>query len=239
MPNLQRIFIAKLVFFLVSILQIFNCQANSNSLKVADSLFSSKNYQEALVMYEEILTKDQSYSPAMLLKMAFISEGIGDYSNASRYLSKYYEHNPSPQVPEKIKELTNQTSLTGYSISDGEHFVKLLTDNRQTITSSLALLVIIALIALILKGFQKGLLITGLALIALTFVSNNFIKEPDIGIITKNPALVMNQPSAGGGLIQQVGPGHRITIDSSVDIWYEIAWEGQKAYIKKDQVSKL
>jgi len=190
-------------------------------------------------MYEEILTKDQSYSPAMLLKMAFISEGIGDYSSTTRYLSKYYEHNPSPQVPEKIKELTNQTSLTGYSISDGEQFLKLLTDNRQIITSSLAFLVIIALIALILKGFQKGLIITGIALIVLTFVSNNFIKEPDMGIITKNPALVMNQPSAGGSLIQQVGPGHRITIESSVDIWYEIDWKGQKAFIKKDQVSKI
>ena len=239
MPNLQRIFIAKLAFFFAGILQIFNCQANSNSLKVADSLFSSKNYQEALVMYEEILTKDQSYSPAMLLKMAFISEGIGDYSNATRYLSKYYEHNPSPQIPEKIKELTNQTSLTGYSISDGEHFVKLLLDNRQIITSSLTLLVIMVLIALVLKGFRKGLVITGFTLIVLTFVSNNLIKEPDIGIITKNPSLVMNQPSAGGELIRQVGPGHRIPIDSSVDIWYEIAWEGQKAYIKKDQVSKL
>ena len=239
MPNLPRIFLAKLAFFFVGFLQIFHCQANSGSLEVADSLFNSKNYQEALGIYEEILTKDQAYSPAMLLKMAFISEGIGDYSSTTQYLSKYYEHNPSPQIPDKIKELTNQASLTGYSISDGEQFFKLLTDNRQLIISSLTLLVIVTLIAIVLKGAQKGLVITGFVLIVLTFVSNNFIQGPDTGIITKNPTLIMTHPSAGGNLIQQVGPGHRIVIKSSVDIWYQIDWNGQKAFIKKDQVSKI
>jgi len=202
-------------------------------------LFNSKNYQEALVIYESILHQDQSYSPAMLLKMAFISEGVGDFSKTILYLSKYYDHNPSPQIPNKIKELTNQNSLSGYSVTDREQFLSILTKNSQTITSTLGLLLLVSLIALVLKGFQKGYFITSLVLIGAVFLSNNFLEQPETGLITGNPSLIMSKPSAGGDLIRQVGPGHRIVIKSSVDIWYKIEWENREAYVKKNQISRI
>ncbi|HLW19830.1 MAG TPA: hypothetical protein VKX33_05885 [Cyclobacteriaceae bacterium] len=202
-------------------------------------MFNSKNYQEALVIYESILHQDQSYSPAMLLKMAFISEGVGDFSKTILYLSKYYDHNPSPQIPNKIKELTNQNSLSGYSVTDREQFLSILTKNSQTITSTLGLLLLVSLIALVLKGFQKGYFITSLVLIGAVFLSNNFLEQPETGLITGNPSLIMSKPSAGGDLIRQVGPGHRIVIKSSVDIWYKIEWENREAYVKKNQISRI
>jgi len=239
MQKLQQFFLTKFAILLLALLQSFNCQADNQSLVEADSLFKSKNYQEAQVIYESILNQDQSYSPAMLLKMAFISEGMGDFSKTILYLSKYYDHHPNPQIPNKIKELTNQTSLTGYSVTDGEQFLSLLTENSQMITSILALLLILALIALVMKGFQTGYFVTGLVLIGLVFLSNNFLEQPQTGIVTGNPSLIMSQPSAGGNLIRQVGPGHRIVIKSSVDIWYKIEWEKQEAYVKMDQISRI
>ncbi|MEX2594810.1 MAG: SH3 domain-containing protein [Anditalea sp.] len=220
-------------------MQSFNCQANTQVLQKADSLFNSKNYQEALVLYEGILQDGQAYSPAMLLKMAFISEGIGDYPKTTLYLSKYYDHNPTPQIPNKIKELTNQATLTGYNVSDRERFFNILTDHSQEITSSLAVLLILSLISLVLKGFRLGFFITSVLLVFLVFISNNFLKKPDTGIITGNPSLIMTQPSAGGNLIKKVGPGHRVIIKSPIDIWYQIEWEDQEAFVKKDHISKI
>src|SRR5690554_5525726 len=186
MQKLQQFFLTKFTILLLLLLQSFNCQADNQSLAKADSLFKSKNYQEALVIYESILDEDQSYSPAMLLKMAFISEGIGDFSKTILYLSKYYDHNPSQQIPNKIKELTHQASLSGYSITDREQFWGLLTDNSQIITSTLGLFLILSLIALVLKGFQRGYFVTSLVLVGIMFVSNNLLEQPETGIVTDN-----------------------------------------------------
>jgi transketolase C-terminal domain/subunit len=38
---------------------------------------------------------------------------------------------------------------------------------------------------------------------------------------------------------RMVEPGHRVTIKSSKDIWYEIEWKEQIAYIKKEDVTRL
>src|SRR5690554_1345453 len=135
MQNLRPFILVKYSIFLSLVMQSFVIQANESTLQKADSLFATKNYQEALVIYKEILQEDQAFSPAMLLKMAFISEGLGDYPGTTLYLSKYYDYNPSPQLPEKIKELTNQTSLSGYAISDRQRFLNILADNSQSITA--------------------------------------------------------------------------------------------------------
>ena len=220
-------------------LQSISSQADTGSLFNADSLFQSKNYQEALVIYESILIEDQAYSPAMLLKMAFISEGMGDYPKTILYLSKYYEHNPNPQIPSKIKELTNQNSLVGYSMSDSEQFMSILRDNGQLITAVLGLLLILSLVALVLNGFKTGYAVASLFLIGMAALSNNFLHKPQTGIVTGSPSLIMDHPSAGGNLIRQVGSGHRVVIKSSVDMWYKVEWGDQTAYIRKDQVTKI
>jgi tetratricopeptide (TPR) repeat protein len=239
MQKLRPFFLVKLPLIFLLILQSINSQADTGRLFSADSLFQSKNYQEALVIYESILNEEQAYSPAMLLKMAFISEGMGDYPKTILYLSKYYEHNPNPQIPSKIKELTNQNSLIGYSMSDREQFFSILTDNGHLITSVLGLLLILSLIALVLKGFKAGYAVASLFLIGLVALSNNFLKKPETGIITGSPSLVMDHPSAGGNLIRQVASGHRVVIKSSVDIWYKVEWGDQTAYIRKNQVTKI
>lgn len=239
MQQLNAIFLTKVIILFSLFLQSIHCQANDLQLAKGDSLFNSKDYQEALLVYESILDVDQSFSPAMLLKMAFISEGMGDYSKAILYLSIYNENDPNPQVPAKIKELTNQGALTGYSISDSEHFLGILRDNRQLITSTLALLLIISLILLVIKGFQPGYYATSLVLVGIVFISNNYLQKPQAAVVTGDVSLVMAQPSSGGDLVRKVGPGHRVVIKSSVDIWYEIEWGEKLAYIRKNQVAKI
>ncbi|MCH7399607.1 hypothetical protein MM236_16530 [Belliella sp. DSM 107340] len=242
MQNSKANFLTKFSIILAVFIQSFNCQANTFDLQRADSLFNTNNYQEAMVYYENMLENDQVFSPAMLLKMAFISEGKGDFSKASFYLAKYYDINPNPRVITKIKTLTEQPNLVGYEISDGDRFFKFLSDLQQEITGIFAALLLISIITLLFfkeKANKPKYYIPTLMLIFFAFIANNFLKEPSTGIVTGSPTIIMNKPTAGGKLIKNVDPGHRVIIKSSKDIWYEIEWGNQKAFVKKESITKL
>ncbi|WP_308421170.1 SH3 domain-containing protein [Echinicola rosea] len=204
-------------------------------------MFTAQSYQEAYKLYTDILQNQEAYSPAMLLKMAYITEGMGNYEDASLYLSKYYDHNPSPKVISKIKSLTDQPDLKGYTVSDSAQFFKLLTDYQQPITGIFALLLVLSLIYVLAKNKtrQPKYLIPSAILIVLAFLSNNFLLAPQSGIIKESPTIIMAQPTAAGKFIDKVNSGHRVIIKSSEDIWYRIDWDGQDAYVKKNAVSKL
>ncbi|MBD3630398.1 hypothetical protein [Cyclobacterium sp.] len=241
MPNLRWIFIAFLLPFSLLSLYQADCQAQASMpLQRADSLFSQKKYQEALEIYENILHEEGTYSPAMLLKMGFIAEGIGDFGQASLYLSKYYEHNPNPAVIEKIKSLTNQTRLEGYEVSDQARFLSVLVDYKTEITGVFAFLLLLSLILILVMREKRSVFyIPALIFLVLAFISNNFIQKPEMAIITGNTVLIMDQPSAAGKLVKRVQAGHRITIGSSQDMWYQIEWANRKAFIRKTDVSKI
>ena len=211
-------------------------------LSLADSLFAIQNYQEALSLYEDLLTNDEVYSPAMLLKMAFVAEGMGDYSNASFYLAKYYDQNPNPRVITKIKALTEQSNLFGYELDDSDRFLKFLTDLQEELTSVFSILLVVSLILLV--AFRKKVdhpkyYFPSILFLLLTFISNNFLFQASTGIVTGSPTLIMEKPTAGGKLLSVVDPGHRVIIKSSKDIWYEVNWGGKKVFIKKEHITKL
>ncbi|WP_342747908.1 hypothetical protein [Mongoliibacter ruber] len=205
-------------------------------------MFIEQNYQEAFVIYEDLLQNDETYTPAMLLKMAFIAEGIGDYSQASFYLAKYYDENPNQRVITKIKALTEQSSLMGYELSDRDRFLKFITDLQTEITATLSVLLIISLILLLFynkQAVKAKYYLPTIFLMTLVFVANNFFDAQKTGIITGSPTLVMDKPTAGGKLINVVDPGHRVVIKSSKDIWYEVRWGENKAYVKKENITRL
>jgi tetratricopeptide (TPR) repeat protein len=242
MQTLNRIFLTKFIIFFLTFLQSFNCQANTMKLSLADSLFAIQNYQEALSLYEDLLTNDEVYSPAMLLKMAFVAEGMGDYSNASFYLAKYYDQNPNPRVITKIKVLTEQSNLFGYELDDSDRFLKFLTDLQEELTSVFSILLVLSLILLV--AFRKKVdhpkyYFPSILFLLLTFISNNFLFQASTGIVTGSPTLIMEKPTAGGKLLSVVDPGHRVIIKSSKDIWYEVNWGGKKVFIKKEHITKL
>ncbi len=182
------------------------------------------------------------YSPSMLLKMSFISEGIGDKENATLYLSKYYDLNPNPQTITKIKSLTGQTELVGYEVSDGMRFVLFLLEFKEVIVGALTLTLILSLVFLWAKGnklTEARFYWPSVFLIALIFVTNNFLKAQNAALVTNSPTLIVTEPSAGGEMVDLVEPGHRVKIKASKDIWYEIEWKEKIAYIRKDNVTRL
>ncbi|WP_232825729.1 SH3 domain-containing protein [Algoriphagus litoralis] len=210
-------------------------------LLVADSLFAQRSYKEALEIYQANYQLGV-YSPSMLLKMAFITEGIGDKEMATLYLSKYYDLSPNPQTITKIKSLTGQSELVGYEVSDAMRFVLFLTEFREVLVSALTLFLVISLILLWSKGrklTEPRFYWPSVLLIVLIFVTNNFLKSQNAALVTKSPTLIVSKPSAGGELVDLVEPGHRVKIKSSKDIWYEVEWKEKIAYIRKDNVTRL
>ncbi|GGZ29312.1 hypothetical protein GCM10007049_23150 [Echinicola pacifica] len=173
--------------------------------------------------------------------MAYITEGMGDYAQASLYLSKYYDLHPNPKVISKIKALTDQRELKGYAVSDRTQFFNLLIDYKEIITGIFALLLVISIILLIAKKKtgQVKYYTPAFMLIILVFASNNLLMASKSGIIKDSPTIIMDSPTAAGQLIKKVNPGHRVIIKSKKDIWYEIEWEGAEAWVKQSAVSTL
>jgi hypothetical protein len=241
MPSLKSIFLTKLSIFFLLFLQSIHCQANVPQLLVADSLFQQRSYKEAMKIYQENYHVG-IYSPSMLLKMAFISEGIGDKENATLYLSKYYDLSPNQQTITKIKSLTGQSELEGYQVSDGMRFVLFLVEYKEIIVGALTLFLVISLIFLWTKGnrlTEARFYWPSVILITLIFVTNNFLKAQNAALVTNSPTMIVSKPSAGGEMIDLVEPGHRVKIKASKDIWYEVEWKEKIAYIRKDNVTRL
>ncbi|SEF90925.1 hypothetical protein SAMN03080598_01811 [Algoriphagus boritolerans DSM 17298 = JCM 18970] len=241
MPSPKSIFLTKLSIFFFLVLQSIHCQANVPQLLVADSLFAQRSYKEALEIYQANYQLG-IYSPAMLLKMAFITEGIGDKEMATLYLSKYYDLSPNPQTITKIKSLTGQSELVGYEVSDAMRFILFLVEFKEIIVGGLTVILIISLIFLWSKGeklTEARFYWPSVLLITLIFVTNNFLKSQNAALVTKSPTLIVSKPSAGGEMVDLVEPGHRVKIRSSKDIWYEVEWKEKIAYIRKDNVTRL
>lgn len=241
MQNRKPIFLTKLLLFVFILLQCTHSQANNLELFRADSLFDQRSFQEAMVIYKQNYQQG-IYSPAMLLKMAFVAEGMKDNESASLYLGKYYDINPDPQIINKIKSLTNQTMLEGYEVSDAERFLLYLSEHERLIILTLTGLVLVSLLLVMLSVYRQkkeAVYWPSLLLVVLVFLANNFLSPSRSGLITHSPTLILSAPSGAGDLIQRVEPGHRVKIRSTDDIWYEIEWKGEKAYVKQENVSKL
>lgn len=242
MQNSKAIFLTKFTIILLSLAQSFNCQANTATLEKADSLFNTNNYQEAMTVYENLLQNGDVFSPAMLLKMAYISEGKGDFSSASFYLAKYYDLNPNPRVITKIKTLTEQQNLFGYELTDWDRFFRFITDLQMEISMLFVIFLFTSIILLFV--FRKKInkpkyYLPSVIFILLAFGTNNFLKKSSTGIVTGSPTIIMSKPTAAGKMIKNVDPGHRVIIKSSKDIWYEIQWGTQNAFVKKENITLL
>jgi hypothetical protein len=241
MQSTRPIFLVNLLFFFLIVFQPVYSQGVTNSLLKADSLFESRSYKEAFEIYSENY-QEGLYSPAMLLKMAFIAEGMGDKEQATHYLGKYYDLNPNEQIISKIKTLTGQTTLFGYEVDDRDRFVLFLVNYKQYLLIALSAILLLSVIMIFWTSRKNESRVSywpTAALMILIFLVNNFLDKPSTGLITHSPTYITTHPSAGGELVDQIEPGHRVKIKSSKDIWFEVEWKNQRAYIRKDHITRL
>ncbi|WP_210486175.1 SH3 domain-containing protein [Rufibacter aurantiacus] len=219
-------------------------QSPSEKLVQADSLFNQHRYTQALQIYEQLLSQKRIYSPQMLLKMAYIHEGLQQYTQSMHYLQLYYSKHPSRSVLRKMEEVGLQQHLSGYEYTDWNFFK---TQFYKYYTQILELLLVVAVVAITLllvnwtkkKSISPETKFMVLTYLAFVFYFANFLSLDQQGIIQNSNVPIMAAPSAGAGLIATVSLGHKVNILGEQDIWYRIEWNEQTAYIRKNNLLLL
>jgi len=232
-PNLFALFL----FSFISISFSAFCETPKEKLQLADSLFQQRKYTQSFELYENIYTQDKKASSAMLLKMAFIKEGLGDYTNALYYLNLYYLKTYNKRVLKKMENLAEQNKLSGYNYDDVEFFLNIYHKFQFQI-NLLILTLILLFFAMMLyqkrtsnqRSHTPGIVYICL-LVTLLFL-NNFVRERPQAIITSADAYLMKGPSPGADVIDVVSKGHRVDILGKEDVWVKISWNEHSAYIK-------
>lgn len=244
MQNLWFKISAFLILFLTLFAKQAYSQEDNSTLIKADSLFAKQYYTEALGMYEQVLQNQQAYSPQMLLKMAYIKEGLRDYTGAMYYLHLFYTKEPSRSTLKKMEELALAHRLQGYEYNDLQFFKTQLNKHYMRILE-LMLLAAVVTVTVMFFSWRKGHKFSrqfkaGFTLYLLFILYYiNFLNLGDAGIIRNNHVAIMSAPSAGASWLATASQGHKVPITGEQDIWYEIKWKGNKAYIRKSNLLEL
>lgn len=231
------------VFIAIAIAFSASAQTASHRLHVADSLFHAKRYTQSLEHYEEILQQRQ-YTPAMLLKMAYVNEGLNHIGPAMYYLNLYYLATNDDSVLPKMDELAEKYDLAGYEIRDSDRFWSFYRDNHLPISLALAAVAILMLSVMYYTrtklhsrpiGSGIALLVTLVAL----FAHQQYGGKRTLGILADATTYVMSGPSAGATVLDIVGDGHRVEMLGKNDVWLKIKWADEVAYVKEQSVREV
>src|SRR5690349_10485916 len=152
MKNIQR-WLYKIVLLLI-VASPTLAQKTGFRLSQADSLYDKKQYIQSLDQYREILAQGE-YTPAMLLKMAYVEEGLNHAGKALYYLNLYYLATSDKGALDKMEELATKFDLDGYESSDSDVILSFYHDYHQDLSLTLGAIALFCL-ALILFWKRKG-----------------------------------------------------------------------------------
>lgn len=229
---------------LVFISGSLSAQEINPELAHADSLFAQKKYTQSFEIYHTLLQSEGKASPAMLLKMAYIREGLGDFANALYYLNLYYLRTHNKRALRKMEDIAQKHDLQGYQFTDLEFFMNIFHRYYFTVILVLSSLLVLLLAYMVYKkrrlherpGFS--LFYTVLTLLLLFYVVN-FGKAYHQGIIIHPNTFLMAGPSAGSKLIAIAGQGHRLRVKGKKDVWVKVEWEDQDAYVRENNLMEI
>lgn len=240
--NLQNII--TIVFFGLFLNLSARAENIPADLEIADSLFNLRKYTQSFEIYERIVNTGQETSPAMLLKMAYIKEGLGDFSSALYYLNLYYLQTHNKRALRKMEDLAKKYGLTGYDYTDVEFFMNVFYKYYSTIIYVLSAFCIILIGYMVFKkfrwkvnpGFSFFYLIF---IIGLLFYVVNYGKKYQKGIIINPETYLMDGPSSGSKLVAIADIGHRVQVLGKEDVWVKIRWEGNPVYVKENNLLEI
>ena len=244
MQNLTLNFIKLIVVFYFFFFTTGVKAASEGDLKVADSLYKEKKFIQSFEIYESIYTESGLSSPSMLLKMAFIKEGLGDFTQALYYLNKYYLISLDNEVLVKMEKLAGENNLTGYKTDESDiMFTWYRKYYSYLVLGILALGILLFSINLYLITKNKKRPIPAYILmifiLLLTFGLTNYGELPEEGIIQHPKTLAMGGPASSAKLVQIYSPGHKVTILDKQDVWYKLLVDGEIVYIRDHNIIPL
>ncbi|HZY79298.1 MAG TPA: SH3 domain-containing protein [Cyclobacteriaceae bacterium] len=229
---------AFLAIYLPSFSQVFEYR-----LKMADSLYTKKQYTQSLELYRQIFN-ERTYSPAMLLRMAYIEEGLGQNPMALYYINLYYELTHDETALNKMEDMATRYNLSGYDANRTDHIRALIAENKPAIIIALSSICVLLLSLMIYTLRRKKIkpyisfsffILTSIFLVA--FV--NFDITPVNGITLNAPAFLMSGPSPAAKVVGVITEGHRLPIRGKHDVWVKVKWRDGIAYVKENQVIEV
>ncbi|WP_375578119.1 hypothetical protein ABWH96_13880 [Marivirga tractuosa] len=235
-----KFLISSLILMLVISTSGFT-QSLEKELVKADSLYEKKQYISAIKIYEKIYKAGNS-SPAMLLKLARIEEGMENPGQSMYYLEKYYQFTKDEKVIDYLKETAETKEAIGFDY--GLAYQADLFYKEWKIYFQLFFSVIIFLgLGLMIKNrnaIYKKRNYFALAFIPLLIVAflNNYNGKSE-AIITNTPSYLLEGPSSGANLVEKVNSPAKIQVKDQIDVWSKVIIEEKEAYIKTSQIRKL
>ena len=247
--NFVFFFILTLLWRITSSPAVVAQSTDATLLSSADSLFAARQYTEAFGQYQQLFAQQGEVSPALLLKMAFIQESMGDYSEALYYLNEYYLLTSDEAAVQKMQQLSEQHNLRGYAYTDYQLFYNYLREYRYYIIYGLIALAMLGLIFLVLSQKREtrpgqaarpyGWGITYLLVLGLLWYMTNVSLEPRQAIIMEDHTYIMAAPSSGAEVVYIGEKGHRVPIGKQEDVWTQIEWDGKPAYVRRGNLREI
>lgn len=227
------------ILFLLVCISSTSSQGQSNSVDLthADSLFQQKRYIQSFEVYQTIFERHH-YTPAMLLKMAYIQEGLNRIAQSIYYLNLYYLVTQDDAALGKMEEVASKYRLEGYATSEVDTLWALYQQHHTNITVSLSVVLAVLLTFLLFQRFanNKKPYVSWVFLFlfsSLLLVHINFGLGRSNAIISKTNTYIMDGPSAGASVVSIVRDGHRVKIKGKKDVWVKVEWGEKDAYIKE------
>jgi hypothetical protein len=217
---------------------VANGQSPEIALARADSLFSARKYTQSLEVYTGLFNQ-KTYSPAMLLRMAFIEEGLSRHAEAIYYLNLYYNHTFDEAALRKIQDLAAAHRFSGYDQTDMDRLATAWRRYGYTVTLALALFALACTVWLLLSAEKKTIKTTPWiaqsVVMVLLLLHLNFPFQQK-AIIHSDTAYLMSGPSAGASVVTKINGGHRVTVLGKHDVWVKIKWESKEVFIRESNV---
>ena len=212
-------------------------ESDKAALSKADSLFHLKQYTQSFEIYQALF-QSKRYSTSMLLKMAYIQEGLGHLAQSMYYLDLYYLITNDQQARSKMADMAAKNRLEGYDFSDTSRLLHLLREYNAPISISIsALCIFLASLSFYMK-FRKRLkpvlpLAFMFVLLLALGAQSYFTSQPYQGIVARSSTYLMEGPSAGSSVVSIVGEGHKLDIVGKKDVWAEVEWANRKAFVRE------
>ena len=225
-----------LIFFLIFVTT--NILANEKYLlNEGDSLFKLRKYVDAKKIYENLYYEKNYFSDAMLLKLSFIEEGIGNYEKALIYLSKHYYQTHNKETSTKIKSIAKKNELIGFEQNDLSLILNTYNKNIYLIHSILVIILVLYLIIGGKKDINYHIRFMIISVLVLAIMNFNLTKKQ--GIVDQDNTYIMNGPSSGSDVYSIIKKGNKLKISKQYSTWYEIIFENKKKYIRKKNISLI
>jgi len=201
-------------------------------------LFRAGAYEQAYPFYRQVLRDGRQASPQLLLRMAYVQEGLGHYPAALYYLNLAQVRQPRHTTWHKITELAQHQRVTGYPDSWRQ---SLLITFQRYYYRLLQLLLIGAVVGgtLLLirrRTFTHGWWLGYAVYLGLVATFLNVLAPSQAGIVASSHAALMGGPGAGAAWLTTAAAGDRLVVRGQRDIWYQVEWRGQAAYIRRSDL---